>query len=306
MILDWVPGHFPKDRHGLARVRRHRAVRARRPAQGRASGLGHADLQLRPQRGPDVPPQQRALLARGVPHRRAAGRRGRVDAVPRLLARARASGCPTSSAAARTSRPSNSSSSSTCSRTAASPGTITVAEESTAWPAVSRPVYVGGLGFSYKWNMGWMHDMLEYIKHDPVHRRWHHNQVTFSMLYAFTENFVLPFSHDEVVHGKGSMLDKMPGDLWQKHATLRALYGYMFAHPGQEADVHGLRVRPVARVESRHQPRLAPAAGPRARGTAALGARSESRLPARVVAARSRLRTAPASAGSTAATTRTA
>jgi len=114
------------------------------------------------------------------------------------------------------------------------PGTITVAEESTAWPAVSRPTYVGGLGFTYKWNMGWMHDMLAYMEQDPVYRRWHHTKITFSMLYAFTENFVLPFSHDEVVHGKRSMLDKMPGDRWRKHANLRALYGYMFGHPGKK------------------------------------------------------------------------
>jgi 1,4-alpha-glucan branching enzyme len=114
------------------------------------------------------------------------------------------------------------------------PGTITVAEESTSWPAVSRPTFDGGLGFTYKWNMGWMHDMLAYMREDPVHRRWHHGQITFSMLYAFTENFVLPFSHDEVVYGKRSMLEKMPGDAWQKHASLRALYGYLFAHPGKK------------------------------------------------------------------------
>jgi 1,4-alpha-glucan branching enzyme len=114
------------------------------------------------------------------------------------------------------------------------PGTMTAAEESTAYPGVSRPVDLGGLGFTYKWNMGWMHDMLQYMHEDPVHRRWHHNRVTFSALYMHTENFVLPFSHDEVVHGKGSLLDKMPGDVWQKYASLRVLYGYMYGHPGKK------------------------------------------------------------------------
>ncbi len=114
------------------------------------------------------------------------------------------------------------------------PDVQTIAEESTAWPMVSRPTYLGGLGFGLKWDMGWMHDTLDYVRHDPVHRKYHHNRLTFRMLYAFTENFALPLSHDEVVHGKGSLLERMPGDAWRKFANLRLLYGAQFAQPGKK------------------------------------------------------------------------
>jgi len=114
------------------------------------------------------------------------------------------------------------------------PQAVTLAEESTAFPAVSRPTYAGGLGFHYKWNMGWMHDTLQYMARDPIHRPFHHGEMTFGLVYAFNENFVLPISHDEVVHGKGSLLAKMPGDRWQQLANLRAYYGFMWGHPGKK------------------------------------------------------------------------
>ncbi|MEL6898423.1 MAG: 1,4-alpha-glucan branching protein GlgB, partial [Planctomycetota bacterium] len=114
------------------------------------------------------------------------------------------------------------------------PGAVTAAEESTAWPGVSRPTYDGGLGFTLKWNMGWMNDTLRYFRNEPIHRKFHQNELTFSLIYAFTENFMLPLSHDEVVHGKGSLIAQMPGDMWQKFANLRLLYSYMWTHPGKK------------------------------------------------------------------------
>ncbi|THH40003.1 1,4-alpha-glucan branching protein GlgB [Neolewinella litorea] len=119
------------------------------------------------------------------------------------------------------------------------PDTMTIAEESTAFSGVSRPTYVGGLGFGQKWMMGWMHDTLKYFKHDPVHRSYHHSELTFSLVYAFSENFMLPLSHDEVVHGKGPIIDRMPGDEWQRFANMRLLYGYMMTHPGSKLNFMG-------------------------------------------------------------------
>jgi 1,4-alpha-glucan branching enzyme len=114
------------------------------------------------------------------------------------------------------------------------PDAVTIAEESTAWPGVTAPLENGGLGFSFKWNMGWMHDTLDYVGREPIHRTWHHDEMTFGLVYAFSERFVLPLSHDEVVHGKRSILGRMPGDEWQKFANLRAYYGFMWSHPGKK------------------------------------------------------------------------
>ena len=119
------------------------------------------------------------------------------------------------------------------------PGVLTIAEESTAWPLVTRPPYLGGLGFSLKWNMGWMHDTLKYFHRDPIYRKFHHNDLTFAMLYHYNENFLLPLSHDEVVHGKASLIGKMPGDDWRQFANLRTLLGYQWLFPRQETFVHG-------------------------------------------------------------------
>ncbi len=155
---------------------------------------------------------------------------------------------------------------------------------------VSRPTYVGGLGFGMKWDMGWMHDTLVYMGQDPVHRKYHHNKLSFRLVYAFTENFVLPLSHDEVVHGKGSLIGKMPGDTWQKFANMRVLYGYMYGQPGKKLLFMGGEFGQWREWNHDEQPRLAPPRGSLARGSLPLGGGDQRSLPERAGAARARFR----------------
>jgi 1,4-alpha-glucan branching enzyme len=244
VILDWVPGHFPADDWALAHYRRHALYEHEDPKQKMHPDWGTHVFNYGRNEVQQLPAVLGGLLAVRVPCRRAARRCRGLDDLSRLLAQAgewtpNVHGGRENLEAIAFLREMNEM------VHADFPGALTIAEESTAWPMVSRPTWLGGLGFSMKWNMGWMNDTLDYMAHDPVYRRYNHERLTFGQLYAYSENFVLPLSHDEVVHGKRSLLGKMPGDEWQRFANLRLLLAYQMTGAGQEAAVHGRRARPA-------------------------------------------------------------
>jgi 1,4-alpha-glucan branching enzyme len=233
VLLDWVPAHFPRDSWALARFDGTPLYEHPDPQRGEHPDWGTLIFNF------GRPEVRNFLVANALYWLREFHVDGlRVDAVASMLyldySRKAGEWAPNALGgrenldAVAFLREVNA----TCYRVV--PGVTMIAEESTAWPGVTRPVHLGGLGFGLKWNMGWMHDTLAYLARDPIHRSYHHDQITFSMIYAFSENYVLPLSHDEVVHGKASLLRKMAGDEWKQFAGLRALLGYMWAHPGKQ------------------------------------------------------------------------
>ncbi len=233
IILDWVPAHFPKDEHALGRFDGTALYEHEDPRRGEHRDWGTLIFNYGRKE------VQNFLLASAVYWMEEFHLDGlRVDAVASMLyldySREPGDWVPNEHGGRENLEAVEFLKQLNIITHEQFPGAMIIAEESTAWPQVSRPTWLGGLGFSMKWNMGWMHDTLSYLSQDPIHRHYHHDLLTFGLLYTFTENFVLPFSHDEVVHGKGSMLDKMPGDSWQKFASLRLLYTYMFTYPGKK------------------------------------------------------------------------
>ena len=233
VILDWVPAHFPTDAHGLATFDGTHLYEHADPREGFHQDWNTLIYNLGRREVAGF------MLASALWWLETFHIDGlRVDAVASMLYRdySRKAGEWVPNVHGGRENLENVAFLKELNRTVAErcPGAVTIAEESTAWPGVSAPVDQGGLGFHYKWNMGWMHDSLEYMQRDPVHRSWHHNELSFSMVYAYSERYVLPLSHDEVVHGKGSLLGKMPGDRWRQLANLRAYLAFMWAHPGKK------------------------------------------------------------------------
>jgi 1,4-alpha-glucan branching enzyme len=233
VILDWVPAHFPRDEWALARFDGTALYEHNDPRRGAHPDWGTLVFNL------GRTEVQNFLLANALFWLREYHADGiRVDAVASMLyldySRKQGEWIPNRFGGREDLEAVEFLKELNELVHAREPGVVSAAEESTAWPGVSRPTYVGGLGFGFKWNMGWMHDTIGYFERDPIHRRYHHHELTFSLVYAWNENFILPLSHDEVVHGKRSLLAKMPGDRWQQLANLRALYAYMWAHPGKK------------------------------------------------------------------------